>query len=197
MQIISDINELDTNKIYTYADYLTWQFSERLELIKGKIFKMSPAPNVMHQRVSGNVQFELKKYFLQKPCQVFAAPFDVRLYDSKKSVKQNKEIFTVVQPDLCVICDDTKLDEHGCIGAPDLIVEVLSPGNTKKEMKTKFQLYEENEVREYWLIEPIDRAVLVYTFQNEHYIGLRPLTDEDIMNSPLFPDMQFNVEELF
>src|SRR5690606_38432683 len=123
---------------YTYADYLLWRIEERLELIKGKVFKMTPAPNLRHQQVSGRFYVSLQNLFQAGPCQVFYAPFDVRLYDRKKYVKADKDIYTVVQPDLCVICDESKLDERGCLGAPDLVIEILSPGNSRREMKQKF-----------------------------------------------------------
>lgn len=146
---ITDLSQLDLNGTYSYADYLLWQFDERVELIKGKISLMCPASNVKHQRYSMYLSVQLFRYFEQKSCQVFAAPFDVRLYDRRKSVLQNKDIFTVVQPDICVICDADKLDEQGCNGAPDWIIEILSKGNSKKEVKTKHELYAENGVKEY------------------------------------------------
>lgn len=193
---MKNINDLDLNGTYTYADYMKWAFDETLELIKGKVFKMSPAPNLKHQRVSLKLTLEFGNYFKKHPCNLFAAPFDVRL-TPKKGSKSNK-IFTVVQPDLCIICDDEKLDEHGCIGSPDLIIEILSPGNTRKEMKDKFEVYQENGVREYWLVEPNDRAVFVYVLNEQgKYIGLQPFTDEDIMTSAIFPELAINLEEIF
>lgn len=129
------LSDLDFNKTYTYADYLKWTFDERLEVIKGKIFKMSPAPGSVHQIVSGAIFNELYNFLRKrKPCRVFSAPFDVRL--SHRSV-DDKEIVTVVQPDICVICDPQKIDSKGCIGAPDIVVEILSPGNNKKELQNK------------------------------------------------------------
>src|SRR5687768_14628970 len=104
---MNNISELDLNRSYSYADYLSWKFQERLELIKGKIFKMSPAPRVNHQRLSGNLYASLHNHLLNKSCEVFSAPFDVRL--TKKNV-QNELVKTVVQPDICVICDTDKLD---------------------------------------------------------------------------------------
>jgi hypothetical protein len=100
---ITNLSQLDFEKKYSYADYLTWKIEETVELIKGKIFKMSPAPNMKHQRISRNITIALGLHFKGKPCELFAAPFDVRLFDKKKSDVSNKEIFTVVQPDLCVI----------------------------------------------------------------------------------------------
>ena len=126
--VITNIDQLDlVNGIYTYADYLMWKIKDRVEILKGKIFKMSPAPAISHQSISFNLSGLLFMYFHNKPCKVFASPFDVVLKN-----KNGKED-TVVQPDLCVVCDPEKLaDGKRCQGAPDLIIEILSPGNSKK-----------------------------------------------------------------
>lgn len=137
---IKDFSQLDLNKTYTYADYLTWRFQERVELIKGWIYKMSPAPRRLHQEVEGNLYLELGNFFRKKSCKVYQSPFDVRLI--KNLGQSDKEITTVVQPDICVVCDSQKLDDRGCIGAPDLIVEVLSPSTIKKDNYEKFNLYQ-------------------------------------------------------
>jgi Uma2 family endonuclease len=193
---VLNINDLDLEKSYTFADYLTWQFQERIELIKGKIFKMSPAPSRFHQKISGNLFFEIKKIYANNECGLYSAPFDVRLINFKKST-EDKKVTTVVQPDLCIVCDKSKLDDKGCIGAPDLIIEILSPGNTEKEMGIKFDLYEENEVKEYWIVEPVDKTVFIYTLQNGKYIGLKPQIQLDTIASPLFPEMNFDVKTIF
>ncbi|AOW11197.1 restriction endonuclease [Flavobacterium gilvum] len=194
--MITNINELDFDKTYSYADYLTWKFQERVEIFKGKLFKMSPAPSTSHQKVS----MKLTKFILQKfsnhPCNLFAAPFDVRLLDKKKTTNDS-EIFTVVQPDLCVICDENKLDQRGAFGAPDLVIEILSPGNSKKELKYKFDLYEEAGVLEYWIVNPEDKTFLIYVLKDNQFIGLHPLIEEDQIKSPLFPQLDFVLEEIF
>jgi len=194
--MITDINELDLNKTYSYADYLTWQFQEKLELIKGKIFKMSPAPSTNHQKASGNLHGLIWNKFKGHQCNLFAAPFDVRLIDKKKSTL-DQEIFTVVQPDLCVICDETKIDERGAIGAPDLVIEILSPGNSNKEMKYKFDLYEEAGVQEYWIVNPADKTLFIYVLKENQFIGMHPLIEEDSIQSKLFPDLDFQLAEIF
>lgn len=127
---------------------------------------------------------------------MFAAPFDVRLVNYKQS-KADKQIISVVQPDICVICDESKLDDKGCIGAPDLIIEILSPGNSKKEMDIKFDLYEENLVREYWLVDPAAETVLIYVLENEKFIGLKPFTTDNVIKSPTFEDLVFPVKNIF
>jgi Uma2 family endonuclease len=196
---ITDISQLDLNKTYSYADYLLWQFSERVELIKGKIFKMSPAPNVNHQRISSKLHIRIGIYLeIQKrKCQLFAAPFDVRLLDSKKTKKSNQEIYTVVQPDLCVICDETKLDKKGCVGAPDLVIEILSLGNSKKEMKTKYELYEENGVKEYWIVFPYENLVHQFALNEKNkYELVKIYTDEDTLTTPLFPELKIELNAI-
>ena len=194
--IITNINQLDLKGSYTYADYLLWHFKERVELIKGKIFKMSPAPSRNHQDISGNLFFELRNFINKGSCKLYAAPFDVRLINFKESTSDN-QITTVVQPDLCIICDLTKLDTKGCVGAPDLIIEILSPGNSKKEMDIKYDLYEENGVREYWIVNPTVQTISIFVLQNDRYIGIKPLIIDSKLQSPTFPDLKFAVKKIF
>ena len=153
MPKVTNLSQLDLNGRYSYADYLSWKFEERLELIKGKIMLMS-APSRKHQQISRELTGNFYIFFQKNHCEFYAAPFDVRLLDKNKSLKANKEEFTVVQPDICVICDESKLDDKGCLGAPDLVIEILSPGNSTKEMRLKKELYQENQVREYWILDP-------------------------------------------
>jgi Uma2 family endonuclease len=197
--IITDISQLDLHKTYTYADYLLWQFSERVELIKGKIFKMSPAPNRRHQAILGELHLKIGSYLKQhqKFCNLYFAPFDVRLLDSKKSKQSNEDIYTVVQPDLCLICDESKLDDRGCIGAPELIIEILSPGNSKKEMKIKYELYEENGVQEYWVVFPYESLLHQFVLNVQGKFELAKIyTDEDIITTSLLPDWQIVLSEI-
>ena len=190
--IITNIEQLDLTKTYSYSDYLLWQFQERVELIKGFVIKMNPPPSMVHQRISNNLSFELNNYFRRKPCDVFQAPFDVRL-----SIASAKKDTTVVQPDLCVICDESKLDARGCNGSPDLIIEILSPNNSKYDVDTKFRLYQEAGVKEYWLVEPNDKMILIYTLFDGKYIGLKPFTEGEKIESPLFPEMDIALEDVF
>ncbi|MFN4144580.1 MAG: Uma2 family endonuclease [Runella sp.] len=194
--VITDINQLDPNGSYTYTDYMSWRFDEYVELIKGKIFRMSPAPTVKHQKISMRLTGRLYNALPNNGCQLFAAPFDVRLDRNNKKKGENER--TVVQPDLCVICDASKLDEQGCDGAPDLIIEILSPGNSKKEMKDKFAVYEESGVREYWLVHPTEKTVIVYTLNEQgQYIGSRPYTDDDTLTTPIIPALELVLHEVF
>ena len=194
--MITSLDQLDLNKTYSYADYLKWRFEERVELIKGKIFKMSLAPARRHQRISSIFLGKLFNFLDNQTCQVYAAPFDVRI-TPRKGDNSNK-IYTVVQPDICVICDENKLDDKGCIGAPDWVIEILSPGNSKVEMKNKFEVYQENGVKEYWLAEPTTETIFVYILNDEgKYIGLHPFTTLDIITSHIFPDFELNVADIF
>ncbi len=193
--VITDINQLDFSKQYTYADYLKWQFEERIELLKGFVARMA-APNRNHQRISWVLQREIAIFFKNRPCDAYSAPFDVRL--TRKNKITDKEIISVVQPDLCVICDKEKLDKRGCVGAPDWIIEILSPGNSDREMKDKFNLYEESGVREYWIVAPEEKIVLTYILNNEgKYIGLRPKIKKEKITSHIFPELEIDLEEVF
>lgn len=194
-QEIMQLSDLDLSKTYSYADYLQWKLEERIELIKGRIFKMSPAPSSTHQRISRTILVKLDVYLQKKTCEVFAAPFDVRL--TKKS-KSNQELTTVVQPDICVICDPSKIDESGCLGAPDIVVEILSPGNNKKELQNKYEVYEENGVQEYWIISPQDKTFFKYTLNKEGtYMPSRMLTVGNEVITPILPGFVMNLEEVF
>jgi Uma2 family endonuclease len=186
--------ELDLNKVYTYADYFKWQFEERVELIKGRIFKMSPAPNRIHQKLSGDIHGQLWSFLKGNKCQVFSAPFDVRL--PRKS-KNDKDIVTVLQPDICVICDPSKLDERGCLGAPDIVVEILSPGNNAKELKNKYEVYEESGVKEYWVVSPQDNTFIIYTLINGKYDASRLMVAGDVVTSSVLEGFSLDLTELF
>ncbi|HPH93046.1 MAG TPA: Uma2 family endonuclease, partial [Ferruginibacter sp.] len=158
---ITSIEQLDKNALYTYADYGSWRFEQMVELIKGKLFILSPAPASRHQSILSGLAAQILPHFIKTPCKSFLAPFDVRLIKEKK---EDKDIVTVVQPDICVICDASKIDERGCLGSPDWIIEILSPATAKKDYNEKFNLYEENGVREYWVVNPdanvVDQYVL-------------------------------------
>lgn len=196
--MITSIQQLDLNKKYTYSDYLLWQFSERVELLKGRLSKLA-APNVNHQRISGNLYLKMGNFLIDKKCDLFAAPFDVRLPLPSHKITADK-IDTVIQPDLCVICDESKLDTQGCVGAPDLIVEILSPGNSKREMKDKFELYEAAEVLEYWVVDPERRTVFVHLLQSEtkkFTTQLPYLTDEDVLVCKTLKGLSIRLNEIF
>ena len=188
---ITSLNQLDlVNGIYSYADYLVWKIKERVELIKGKILEMS-APSPIHQEISGNLQGALFVFLKNSRCKLYTAPFDVRFPQKGES-----QVYTVVQPDLCVVCDLEKIDSKGCVGAPDLVVEILSPGNSKKEMKSKFALYQEEGVREYWIVDPDRELVFVYVAENKKFRPTLPITD-DYVRSTIFPSFSIHTADIF
>ncbi len=198
MKKITDISALDPSKRYTYADYLTWQFSERVELIKGWLYKMSPAPKRIHQKISAHLIARIDQIFKDKPCDYYAAPFDVRL---KKQQDDPKAMDTVVQPDISIICDRNKLDDSGCNGAPDLIMEILSETTAKKDYNEKFNLYEENGVKEYWIVNPATLTLEIYFLTDNSIYQLYGLFDkknnDDKVTGQLFPDLEISLKEVF
>ncbi len=194
--MVTSFDQLDLNKQYTYADYMTWQFSDRVELIKGWVHKMSPAPMRTHQDISLQLSIKIGTYLQQKSCKVYAAPFDVRLVNKRKSTA-DKEITSVVKPDICVICDPSKLDARGCIGAPDWIIEILSPGNTKTEMKKKYELYEENGVKEYWVVFPEYLQIQVYTLIQEKYALQSTYYNDEKIPVGIFDGFFIDTSEIF
>ena len=181
--------------LYTYADYLTWDIDHMVELIKGKVFKQAAAaPRRIHQELAVKIIIKLGNLLYGKPCKAYVAPFDVRL--SVKS-KKHKDIDTVVQPDICVVCDPEKLDELGCVGAPDLIMEILSPSNNQTELQNKYEVYEESGVREYWIIHPYEKTLLVYTLVEGKYIPSKLFTLGDHVASKCIEGFVLDLDELF
>jgi Uma2 family endonuclease len=180
---------------YSYADYLTWPMDLVAELIQGRLFKKAAAaPNRIHQRVSLKLSVKLYQFLEGKTCQVYEAPFDVRF---PKDSKEDHQIFDVVQPDICVVCDPSILDDRGCIGSPDLIVEILSRGNSKLELKQKFDLYESREVKEYWIIQPEHQTMTIYTWVNGTYLPSRLFTTGDVIESQVVKGFKLDLEEFF
>ena len=154
---------IQKGKRYTYADYCSWDDGERWELIDGEAYAMSPGTSFEHQTISGEIFSQLHTFLRGKPCKVFSAPFDVRLTADKGDD-------TVVQPDILVVCDEAKLkDRKGVIGAPDLIIEILSPSTARHDRITKLNLYQRAGVREYWIVAPDDKAVMAHILHNEKY----------------------------
>ncbi len=194
-QSIHDIKLLEPEATYSYEDYLKWTFEERVELIKGKLFKMSPAPRRSHQEISLNLATEIKNYLKGKDCKVYAAPFDVRL--PQKPNDPDSEILTVVQPDICVICDVNKLDELGCKGAPDLIVEILSPSTAKKDLENKFELYQENKVQEYWIIYPGENIIEIFDLKDDMYASRGKFAGDTSVSSMVLSDFTIPLKEVF
>jgi Uma2 family endonuclease len=191
---IKMVEEPSPNYTYTYADYLQWKFEERLELLKGKIFKLA-APNTKHMIVGKNLFLRMGSYLENHACFVFIAPFDVRL--PVKNRKKDDEITTVVQPDLGIVCDASKIDERGCCGAPDLVVEILSPGNSQKEVQLKFELYEEAGVKEYWIINPVEENIVVFILNEEGKFGGGKMYAGKTISPHFIKDLKIDVRDIF
>ena len=174
---------------FTYSDYCTWQDNEQWELVDGKAYAMAPAPSLGHQWISSNLHLLLAGFLKGKPCKVFYAPFDVRL---NADTNDN----TVVQPDLVVICDRAKLADTGCIGAPDMIIEILSPATSRRDRTLKFDLYLQAGVREYWIVDPETKTVSAHILKNGEYT-IRAYTDADTAPVHVLEGCTINLAEVF
>lgn len=174
---------------YTYDDYAKWDDGNRYELIDGDVYLMSPAPSRVHQRISGNLYLQLATYLKGKTCEVYAAPFDVRL-------NADAGDDTVVQPDLAVFCDPGKLDDRGAKGAPDLVVEILSPSSVRHDQLVKFNKYRAVGVREYWIVNPEARNVLVFQLAEGNYIS-RSYGEADTVPVSVLDDCRITLADVF
>lgn len=182
-------------EIYTYNDYLKWNDDERWELIDGVAYTMTPAPNRRHQQVSGELFRQFANFLIDKPCEIYDAPFDVRLPEDDEA---EADITTVVQPDLAVICDTSKLDDAGCLGAPDLVVEVLSPATSRRDHKEKFFCYEHAGVKEYWLVDPLANTVTVFKLGADKRYGRPDVYGvEETVAVGIFSDLEIELAPVF
>ena len=193
-----DSLNLDLTKRYTYADYLTWMDDVRRELFDGFIKLMTPAPSMKHQEVSVNFTRLFGNYLFGKSCKVYHAPSDVRLPTSEQT-KGDKQIYTIVQPDLFVVCDLSKLDDRGCLGAPDLVIEIISPKNSKRDLKDKFEIYQQYGVREYWIVKPNDEVVNVFVLnENSKFQLVGMYAEDDKIPVNIFNgDLKVDLTEVF
>ncbi|NNU94805.1 Uma2 family endonuclease [Geobacillus sp. NFOSA3] len=179
------------NHNYTYEDYLKWD--GQWELIDGVPYSMAPSPSFTHQYIIGELYAALRDYFQQQGCIVVMAPFDVIF----ASNLDDKSVKNVVQPDISVICDRGKITEKGCIGAPDLIVEVLSPSTALKDRNEKYKLYQRFEVKEYWMVDPLHRTIEVYGWHNGVYEKREVFGEQDVLVSFLHPDLKICLKDVF
>ena len=148
---------------YTFADVLTWGENERIEIIDGEAVMMAP-PSRIHQKIGVSITSQLYNFLEGKKCEVYPAPFGVRLFE--KDGDSPDDVDTMVEPDISVVCDKNKLDKNGCKGAPDLVIEILSPSTVRHDRFVKLGLYQRAGVREYWIVEPETQTVQVYTLEN-------------------------------
>ncbi len=185
---------IDYNRVYTYGDYLKLEIEEMVEVIRGKIFRMSPAPRVKHQAISSNIHFRLRQELEHKPCKVFHAPVDIVLPIENK--KRNKST-TVVQPDICVICDPSIIEDKAVFGVPDFVVEIVADKNVKKDTQIKFDLYEEAGVKEYWIVFVDMRFVKIFILENGKYQRLNTFSEDDIIPVTTLPGLSISIDDIF
>jgi len=183
------------DEIYTYKDYYNWDDNLRWELIDGVPYQMSPAPSRRHQDIARELLVIIANYLKGKKCKVYAAPFDVRLPDGKEN---DDEILTVVQPDISIICDESKLDDRGCKGAPDVIIEIISPSTGIYDEKNKLDIYEKHRVKQYWMVYPVEKIIMVYLLNNDgEYGNPRNYLENDVIEPTQFPGLKVELEIVF
>ncbi|MCI9457088.1 MAG: Uma2 family endonuclease [Oscillospiraceae bacterium] len=154
---------------YTFADILAWEGNERVEIINGEIFLMA-SPFRVHQEISGELFRQLANFLEGKKCRVYAAPFAVRLFE--KDGDNPEDVDTMVEPDITVVCDKDKLDKHGCKGAPDMVIEILSPSTRRHDRLVKLGLYQQAGVREYWIVDPENKSVQVFLQDGSSFLKI-------------------------
>lgn len=184
-----------TEKHFSYADYQRWPDDERWELIDGVAYCMSPAPTSAHQALAGKFYWRIAAFLHGKLCRAFMAPFDVRLAEAGAT---DDRIVNVVQPDIVVYCDTSKIDQRGGTAAPEWIIEVLSPSTAVRDQREKLALYERFGVEEYWLVHPGDRLLTIYRRDESGLYGRAQLFDEEAtVTAPSFPELNFPLTEIF
>jgi len=176
------------DEYYTYSDYLKWDDNVRRELIDGKVYSMA-APNRKHQTISRNLFRQLDRFLEDKQCEVYYAPFDVRLNSDTLDD-------TVVQPDIVIVCDHSILDDAGCKGAPDIVVEILSPSTADYDRNTKFHKYLQAGIREYWIIDPKTQSLAVHILKDGNYIT-HAYADKETVSVHVLEGCSINLSEVF
>jgi len=179
VRLVCGMADIDPNKIYTYEDYLMFSHDFRCEIIDGVVYDMAPAPNFGHQLISGDIFYAIYKYLKSKggDCKVLSAPLDVFLFADK-----DKKDKTIVQPDIAVICDKQKIEKRGIVGAPDIVVEILSPFTAKKDITLKFNKYQQAGVKEYWVVNPDSQVVQVFKLEDGKYFASSYVEDDKIIS---------------
>ncbi len=183
------------NKLYTYKDYLSFSDNEYVEIIDGKILAMSPAPSRIHQELIMEISAELRNYIKANKgtCKVYPAPFDVVLIKDNSSELDSTNI---IQPDISVICDKNKLNDKGCTGSPDMIVEVVSKFNPGNDYVKKLYLYEKYGVKEYWIVNPMKKNILVYTLTSNGYNEPDVYTFDDKIKVSIFENLEIDFNDI-
>ena len=184
----------DRYRLWTYADYCTWPEDERWELIDGVPYAMVPAPSRQHQEIVSDLHFLMRRFLDGRTCHVYPAPFDIRFPDGAESDDQTH---TVVQPDISVFCSEERLDDKGARGAPDLVVEILSPSTSCKDSIIKRALYERHGVPEYWIVDPETQTLYQFTLESGRYTEPKVLTIDSRLESTVLSDVAFDLTDLF
>jgi Uma2 family endonuclease len=193
-QLVAAEPSFDYSAEYTYGDYLKFEFEEMVELIRGKIFRMSPAPKPLHQTICLNLAIEFRNFIKNNDCKVFIAPVDVVLPLENKKRKDSK---TVVQPDIFVICDEKIIEKTAVFGVPNLIIEIIGGKSIKKDTKIKYDLYEEAGVGEYWIVFAESQFVEVYILENGKYVNKGRFSEGDEVPVKTLPGLSINTDEIF
>ncbi|MFM7193376.1 MAG: Uma2 family endonuclease [Bacteroidota bacterium] len=190
--MLTSLGQLDKSRRYTYTDYLNWNFPQRVELILGKVFPMAPAPLVSHQHMLVRLCNRFFNHFHHSPCNLLVAPVDVVLPGP------DGEADTVLQPDLIVVCDLTKLTKRNCTGAPDLVVEIISKSTAHRDRNEKFKLYEHHGVKEYWIVDAYTQTVEVFVRDpnGSFILGMKALHGETV-SSRCFPGLEVETGDVF
>lgn len=183
------MDALKNENRYTYSDYAKWNDGIRYELIDGIAYMMSPSPSRIHQGILGRLYVQLWQFLKGKTCEVYISPFDVRL-----NVNDNDD--NVVQPDLIVVCDKSKLDDNSCAGAPDMVIEILSPSSARFDKFVKFQKYQAYGVREYWIVDPASKTVQACVLENGKYI-ISAYADTDAAPVHILKGCAIELSEVF
>ena len=179
---------------YTLADALDWPEMPRIELIEGAPVMMAP-PKRIHQEISREIVRQISNYLLGKRCRVYPAPFAVRLFEQDGD--RPEAVDTVVEPDITVVCDPEKLDEIGCRGAPDLVIEILSPSTMRHDRNTKFMLYQKAGVREYWIVDPDMKTAQVHLLEEGQYHSPIVYTEKTTVPVGLWEDFGIDLSLVF
>ena len=184
--------------VLTYKDYLNWPENEHWELIEGVPWNISPAPSTTHQRMARELAVSMYNALKKSSCELFIAPFDVRLPDRTAADHVDDDlILTVVQPDLIIVCDANKLDAKGCLGPPDVAVEILSPSTAYRDETDKLRLYEAHGVREYWIVNPDGRYIMVYSLDGKEYGKPEYFRSNETLFSSAVDGLIIDLSELF
>ena len=183
---------IDSIKTYNYKDYMLYDENEKIEIIDGKVYNMSPAPSRIHQKIIMELSAEIRNYIKANngSCEVYPAPFDVILKNDDQNIEDSKNI---VQPDISVICDESKLTDNGCTGSPDMIIEVVSPYNPNNDFIRKLNLYDKYKVKEYWIVNPMKRNILVYKLDDKGSYGMPDIyTFQDTVKVGIYDELQID-----